>query len=583
MIPAVGVNENGSGEAYRLNLEIGRYMRSYEIDIGGDDLVIRGGALQGGIDAGSVNVAAIAESTHSLLAFGTSLGTVEFWDPRSKNRIGVLQTPPGNAPSEPREEITALEFDHTGLGIAAGSSTGLVRLYDLRSPVPVLKKDQGYGYPIQNIIYLDSSASSRSQNSEPKILSADKRIIKIWNAQDGSPWTSVEPAVDMNSVAWYKDSGMILTANEGRQQHSFFIPQLGPAPKWCSFLDNLVEEMAEDPDDLNAFAGQQAGSVYDNYKFLTPSQLENLNLSHLVGTTGLLRPYMHGYFVAQRLYEEARLISDPFVWEEERNKRVKEKIDSERESRIRGSKKINAKINKRLAEKLLDRQEREERRQARHVLENGGDQERDLNGANAEVDTEVSETPARSNLLADPRFAKLFEDKNYAIDESSREFRVINPSTKLDLPSNERGSKDDGREERGLTAVEEEAVMDLPGSASDSSDLDDVSNDVDGLHGRIPRSRPSNSSNKSRPAKQRPQMQVTSSKRPGEFKDRSFGSRSEKLKKEKSHTNFAGGEKQITFAPRGKIRKPQREGNASARRLPKPDRRSASGNVFRKL
>ena len=102
----------------------------------------------------------------------------------------------------------------------------------------------------------------------------------------------------MNSVAWCKDSGMLLTANEGRQQHLFFVPQLGPAPKWCSFLDNLVEEMAEDPNDPNAFTSQKAGYVYDNFKFLTTQQLKSLNLSHLVGTTSLHRPYIHGYFFA---------------------------------------------------------------------------------------------------------------------------------------------------------------------------------------------------------------------------------------------------------------------------------------------
>jgi ribosome biogenesis protein ENP2 len=134
---------------------------------------------------------------------------------------------------------------------------------------------------------------------------------------------------------------MLLTANEGRQQHAFFIPQLGPAPKWCAFLDNIVEEMAEDPDDPNAFNTRSAGEIYDNFKFLTLAQLRQLNLDHLVGSTSLLRPYMHGYFVAQKLYEEARLISNPDLWQEQRAKSIQEKISKERESRIRGSKKAS--------------------------------------------------------------------------------------------------------------------------------------------------------------------------------------------------------------------------------------------------
>ena len=250
---------------------------------------------------------------------------------------------------------------------------------------------------------------------EPKILSADKKIIKLWDPRDGTPWTSVEPAVDMNSVAWCKDSGMILTANEGRQQHAFFIPQLGPAPKWCSFLDNLVEEMAEDPNDPNSFSTGQSGSVYDNYKFLTVPQLKTLNLEHLIGRTNLLRPYMHGYFVAQRLYEEARLITNPYIWEEQRAKRVKERIDQERESRIRGKKKAAVKVNKNLAEKLMAIEDKNERKKAQRVLDRGGDE--DMVDAPATTD---KQEPEQKGLLGDSRFTKLFEDEDFAIDTKTQ-------------------------------------------------------------------------------------------------------------------------------------------------------------------
>lgn len=543
-------------------------MRGYEVDVGGDDFTSSGGgALQGGIGTGSVNTAAIAEESHGLLAFGTSLGTVEFWDPRSRGRVGVLQNPTKSSPIDGKQEITAIEFDGSGLGIATGSSTGLIRLYDLRSPAPFLKKDQGYGYPIQTLIYLASSNSTRAQTAEPKILSADKRIIKIWDQRDGSPWTSVEPAVDINSVAWCKDSGMILTANEGRQQHSFLIPQLGPAPKWCSFLDNLVEEMAEDPNDPNAFTSQKAGEVYDNYKFLTMQQLQSLNLAHLVGTTSLLRPYMHGYFVAQRLYEEAKLIADPFVWEEERNKRVKNKIDTERESRIRGNKKVTAKVNKKLAEKLMERAEREERRQAQRVLEKGGD---DDNIEDATTTAGMEEKPF-GNLLADPRFSKLFQDEDFAIDERSREFQSLNPNTKPGPIEPTDGN------ERKLTVVEEEALMEIPRSDSDLSDEEEDAPKAKDS-GRIS----SVSYKKSGHRPQQPQMRVTSSRAPQQARDRSFGSRAERSKPTKTKTSTVVGEREITFAPERKKKAQKMETTGADRRRDK-GRRSASGNVFRNM
>lgn len=568
LIPAVGVNESGSGEVFRLNLEVGRYMRGYEVDVGGDDFSSSGGgALQGGIGAGSVNCAAIAENSHGLLAFGTSLGTVEFWDPRTRGRVSILQSPRQSSPIEDRHEITALEFDRGGLGMATGSSTGLIYLYDLRSPAPLLKKDQGYGYPIQALIYLASSTSNRAQTAESKILSADKRIIKIWDQRDGSPWTSVEPSVDINSVAWCKDSGMILTANEGQQQHSFLIPQLGPAPRWCSFLDNLVEEMAEDPNDPNAYASQKAGEIYDNYKFLTMQQLQSLNLAHLIGTTSLLRPYMHGYFVAQRLYEEAKLIADPFVWEEERNKRVKDKIDMERESRIRGNKKVTAKVNKKLAEKILERAEREERRQAKRVLEKGeGDETVEDHTATA-----VAEGEPPGSLLADPRFSKLFQDEDFAIDERSREFQFLNPSTKVG-PMEPKNA-----DERRLTAVEEEILEGIPRSDSDeSSEGEELPKTKDS--GRVS----SISYRRSGHRPQQPQMRVTSSKKPQQARDLSFGSRAKQSKPAKTNASTVVGEREITFAP-GRKNKAQKVEHRGADQRRDKGRRSASGNVLRNM
>lgn len=570
LIPAVGVNENGNGEVFRLNLEAGRYMRGYEIEVGGDDFASSGGgALQGGIATGSVNTAAVAEESHNLLAFGTSLGTVEFWDTRSRGRIGVLQNPRQSDFVDGRQELTALEFDRSGLGIATGSSTGLIRLYDLRSPNPILKKDQGYGYPIHTLTYLDSSSTYHSQTSEPKILSADKRIIKIWNRQDGSAWTSVEPFVDINSVAWCRDSGMILTANEGRQQHSFFIPQLGAAPKWCSFLDNMVEEMAEDPSDPNAYTSHKSGDVYDNYKFLTMQQLQSLNLSHLAGTTSLLRPYMHGYFVAQRLYEEAKLISDPFVWEEVRNKKIKDKIDVERESRIRGNKKVTAKVNKRLAERMTERIEREERRQARRVLENGGDQ--DQIGAEPAVSV-FAEKPTPGGLLSDPRFAKLFQDEDYAIDERSKEFQMLNPSTKPTTLEPLDGNR------RQLTAVEEEALAeDARSDSSGTSEEEEQAPKAKG-NGRLS----SSSYKKSGHQSQQPQMHTTSTKKPEQTKHRSFGSRAERSKVVKPQVKRVVGEREITFAPEKKG-KPQKLEPTASPRDKYNGRRSASGNVLRNM
>lgn len=497
LIPAVGTNSEGSGEVYRLNLEIGRFMKPYQIDVGGDDAQVNGNAaLQGGINAGSVNTAAIAEESHNLLAFGTSLGTVEFWDPRSKSRIGLLSGREG--------EITALDFDRNGLSLTTGSSEGIVQIFDLRRPVPLLRKDQGYGFPIKTLMHLTTSSH------EKKILSADKKIIKIWDEEDGKAWTSVEPAVDINCVAHCPESGMLLTANEGKQQHAFFIPQLGPAPRWCSFLDNMVEEMAE----------EAPAETYDNYKFLTLPELKTLNLSHLIGTTNLLRPYMHGYFVASRLYEEARLIANPYIFDEERTKRVKERVEKERASRIRGKK---VKVNQNLVDKLLKKQERREK-----------------------VDAEMG-------VLGDSRFGKMFEDEDFVVDEKSREFQQLNPSTKVsggdnDVSNPTRTFKEDSSDE------------------SESESEDEIM--------RKPRE------------KAQPEMRISSSsyKKSGhQSRDKALGQRAQQSngRVNKRRGGDVTGERSVTFAPAGKKKEVKPEPVRKGRR--DEGRRSASGNVFRKM
>jgi ribosome biogenesis protein ENP2 len=488
LVPAVGVNADGSGEVYRLNLEVGRYMKPYQVDVGGDDMTTSGGgALQGGINTGSVNTAAVAETSHNLLAFGTSIGTVEFWDPRSRGKVGMLTGTDG--------EITALDFDPSGLSIATGSSEGIIQLYDLRRPVSMLRKDQGYGYAIQTLTHMTTSSQ------EKKIMSADKRIIKIWDQEDGKAWTSVEPAVDINSVAWCKESGMLLTANEGKQQHAFFIPQLGPAPRWCSFLDNMVEEMAE----------EAPAETYDNYKFLTLPELKSLNLAHLIGTSNLLRPYMHGYFVASKLYEQARLIANPYMWEEERTKKIKEKVEKERASRIRGNKKV--KVNQNLVDKMLKKQDRREK-----------------------VDEQMG-------VLGDDRFGKLFEDEEFAVDERSREFQALNPSTKVG-------------ESAGLKIAKNDS------EASDDSEEEEIR----------------------APPKPKPEMRISSSsyKKSGhQRQDKSLGSRVQGAGRVTKTRGDVVGERSITFAPSSGKKEEKPEPTRTGRR--DDGRRSASGNVFRRL
>lgn len=596
-------------------------MKGFEVEVGGDDFEsMGGGALQGGINTGAVNCAAIAEESHGLLAFGTSIGTVELWDSRSRNRVSALG-PPASLFSEDgdaRPEITALDFHRSGLNLATGSSNGIVHTYDLRSPVPLLRKDQGYEFPIQTLKYLTPSTSRQASSSE-QLLSADKRVIKLWDSQTGDQFTSIEPVVDLNHVEWVPDSGMFLTANEGRQQHAFFIPTLGPAPRWCSFLDNLVEEMAEDAEDPNSFKngsiGGAAGEVYENYKFLDMAQLRELSLDHLIGQTNLLRPYMHGYFVAQQLWEQAKVLANPDMAEQERQKSIQARIDKERESRIRGNKKVAIKVNRRLAEKLAAREEANERRKAQRVLKQGGDEpQAPTTQATDAPAAPVSEDRPKNRLLEDDRFARLFEDEEFEIDETSREFAMLNPST---VPV-----ANPTKTPRRLTAVEEIEMQDHPNSDDDDNDDDDEQDSDEEAEAAALQARRSAREDersdrqrigsvdykrggskkpnkfKTTGQQQGPSMRVTSSNpnvaRQKERQGRTFGDLAQSMPSgDRSQQEGRGGlvgEKEVTFAPAQKPKKrvtfdSERSGGPdNGRRQGRgQDRRSASGNTFRRM
>ena len=63
-----------------------------------------------------------------------------------------------------------------------------------------------------------------------------------------------------------RDSGLLLCAGEQKRLMAYFVPALGPAPSWCSFVDALTEELEE----------ETRGAVFDDYKFVTEPELEEL-------------------------------------------------------------------------------------------------------------------------------------------------------------------------------------------------------------------------------------------------------------------------------------------------------------------
>ncbi|BES94766.1 Nucleolar protein [Nesidiocoris tenuis] len=385
-------------DIYRLNLERGQFLNSFTTE------------------ASEVNKLNI-NPAHQLITAGTKEGWVEAWDPRQKKRVGTLDCLASTLSEHTQVEgfpsITSLE-SLGPLTLGVGTATGQILLYDIRSDKPLIVKDHMYGFAIRDLAFQDNY-----------VLSLDSAIVKIWDKDTGKIFTTIEAGNDtmFNSLCHVPNSGLIFMANEAPKIRAYYIPQLGTAPKWCYFLDNLTEELEETKTEI----------VYDDYKFVTKKELEELQLSHLIGSK-LLRGYMHGYFMSMKLYNRAKAMAQPFSYEEYKRKKIREKLEKDRTSRVQV--KNLPKVNKDFALKLMD--------DAR--------------------DPKKKKKAESSELLTDSRFSAMFENPDFQIDITSEEYRMLNP-----VLSRLTASRKKELLKQQFTPVEEEAMEEKAGS--DGSDI----------------------------------------------------------------------------------------------------------------
>ena len=445
-----GADGKSTGQVYRFNLDEGRFSQTLSYDSAMRNKSSDDRTLQLGGSCIAVS------PTHSLTAVGAEDGTVRFWDnraPLGSSRDDVHLTPFLNLDVASATsgfgffdestnmgfsgEVTSICFDSSGVHMCAGTKGGNVALYDMRSSKPLFIKEHQYGLPIHTVQFHAGSGT---------VLSSDAKLVKIWNAKGsadsgmqrrddwnddqvigkgsdsegvggalGSIVANVEGTADFTHFMVAGDSsdtaghnsGLLLCTGEQSKVQSFYCPMLGPAPKWCSFLDNITEELEEKDGALDkAAAGDemvQTETIYEDYKFLTRAEIDQLGIQNLVGTP-LLRGYMHGFFIHVGLYNRIRAVAKPFEYNEYRTQKIKERMEEKRASRIApktnaNDKKILAKVNPELAERLQNKAS--DRTKAGKVAK---------------------------ALVEDNRFGSLFSNPDFEIDEEAEDFKLRNPS-----------------------------------------------------------------------------------------------------------------------------------------------------------
>ena len=122
---------------------------------------------------------------------------------------------------------------------------------------------------------------------------------------------------------------------------------------------------------------------------------------------------LSGFFIDNRLYGKANALAAPFDYGAYRAQKVKDKLEAERASHIAPRRKL-PKVNAALAARLL-------------ASGDGGDDD-DEADARANADGERADAAAPAKLLRDERFAALFSDADYTVDETDATYKALHPN-----------------------------------------------------------------------------------------------------------------------------------------------------------
>ncbi|KPA86881.1 hypothetical protein ABB37_00923 [Leptomonas pyrrhocoris] len=288
-----------SAEIYRVNLETGAFVESYHTssDTGVNHVEVFGrhGPISG-----------------VVLTAGSD-GAIEAWDSRAGTAVARVQVAGGSSSGvEARCEVRHIATeDNGGLLFTCGLESGEVLLYDVRLQKPLLVKDHMNSLPIVKTYFFNGKSTATGEASF--ILSADTRSLKVWNKHDGSNFTTIDAPADItdftllkgqhNMVPPYEcdDSGVVAICCDVPRVQVHFIPQLGAAPRWASFLEVMTEELEE----------KESTTVYDDYTFIPKEEMDALGIAAEDLAGGKVRPVMHGAFIENGLYRELHAVVDP--------------------------------------------------------------------------------------------------------------------------------------------------------------------------------------------------------------------------------------------------------------------------------
>ena len=153
-------------------------------------------------------------------------------------------------------------------------------------------KEHQYGLPVHTVQFHGGSGT---------VLSGDPKLVKIRNGgggvgRDGKfrPWWRGRRRRLSGPRRSIQRPAIVRRGAQPKVQ-PFYCPALRVAPSWCSFLDKITEEL-EEKDAVGGGSGAAMETIYEDYKFLTQSEIDELKIQNLMGTP-FLQGYMHSFFI----------------------------------------------------------------------------------------------------------------------------------------------------------------------------------------------------------------------------------------------------------------------------------------------
>lgn len=361
-----------------------------------------------------------------LMCVGGSDGMVEAWDLRDTKLVSAFQAC-SEDDEESDREVTAAAFSENGMYLAVGTKSGSIRVFDIRAKSCIFERNHRNGLPIKSIQvvtrdslqftsengYGPSSAGEFSIFGNMVFVSTDAKSTKIWCAESRHGSASslsnrptklvasleLDENAAINQASVFGNSGLVFMAGDRGRIGTFFIPALGVAPKWASWLDNFTEELEE----------KDEQSIFDDLQFVTKQQLVQWGVAESLLGKGVLRPYLHGFFMDSRLYREIKgMIANPLDLEAQRKEKIRAKMDEKKPMRITPKNKNDKKpgVNADLHDKLRKQKDDAEISNP-FVSKKGAKQAGD----------------SATNILEDQRFAGLFSNPDFEVelDQDTRE------------------------------------------------------------------------------------------------------------------------------------------------------------------